>query len=74
MARKSLKEIAESDRQVARFLERADSSDLVEVDDEEAQGTSKGNSTRLSYAQNHLPKGRNISKEAQAAITACILE
>ena len=73
MTRKSLKEIAGSDRQIARFLERsvADQAKLAEV--AKTAGSPVGLAERLHYAPNHLPKGRNISEAAQQAITACIL-
>ena len=73
MARKSLKEIAESDRQVARFLERADDAELAAEKTQATTESPKDIAARLAYAQNHLPKGRNISPEAQEAISACIL-
>lgn len=73
MARKSLKEIAVADRQVARFLERARAADLTgNVTGVSSEGN-RDFSERLSYTQNHLPTARNISPEAQAAISACVL-
>jgi hypothetical protein len=70
MPRKTLKEIAATDVQVARFLDRASAS-RQETKPTEEKRAPEG--TKLHYHKNHLPKARNISKEAREAITACIL-
>ena len=72
MARKSLKEIAEADRQVARFLKREAASDLNDKSVSVSQVELAEVVGKLAYAQNHLPKARNLSEAAQNAINACI--
>ena len=73
MARKTLKEIAADDRQVARFLERAKSvqtsSEVIGL----SAGSQESLAPKLNYGPNHLSNARNISQDAQDAISACVL-
>ena len=73
MARKTLKEIAASDRQVARFLERA-KADVAASEVAPAVAADENViAAKLHYAPNHLSCARNISQAAQDAISSCVL-
>lgn len=69
MSRPSLKELAQHDRQIARFIERAELKAAAKAERERL----KEDANKKRYRTNHLPETRDLGSLAIEAINRCIL-
>lgn len=68
MTRPSLEDLAKGDRQLARFIEKANQKSAERAKRKQLRSGSEKN-----YESNHLPKTRDLDEDAAEAINRCIL-